>query len=404
MDPRLNSAMSLDTAEPPATPIRQPAYAQLNVSSTDRYPNFIAPFENPTTSSNWILQRPNYLLQGYFSRLALTQIQVQNNLPTICASSSTQVGNDQFTINYGVGYNSLSQTITFVLVPGVGSSVTMNMATSLGAGAFTVGNIAKVEGNVTTNAYLEGPVYSWNNVTGALVIRPISDFTGFSPNPPAQTWAVLSSSANPTITVPQGYYTPTTLATALQALIRTALTSVDFTVQWNTATDPNVFTFSSGNAAVFSFLAPQDIGAPSARTRFYNTIGLTSNNCFTSDIQQILGIPTMQFTRWFDVCSSGLTKFQRVKDATTLPQDTYAVTIARIFSTPPSTSPVFTANVAGTPLTWTVDYSSPKYIKWDAREILSNFDLQIRDEFGVLLWWADGNGLEYAFTLLASES
>jgi len=396
--------MSLDTAEPPATPIRQPAYAQLNVSSTDRYSSFIAPFENPTTSSQWILQRPNYLLQGYFTRLALTQIQVQNKLPTICASSASQVGNDQFTINYGVGYNSLTQTITFVIVPGVGSSVTMNMATSLGAGAFTVGNVVKVEGNVTTSAYLEGTIYSWNNTTGALVILPILDFAGFSPSPPAQTWSVLASSSNPLITVPQGYYTPTTLAAALQVAIRAALTSLTFTVQWNTATNPHVFTFASGSAGVFSFLTPQDVGAPSATTRFYNTIGMTSDNCYTSAVTQVLGIPTMQFTRWFDICSSGLTKFQRVKDATTLPQDTYAVTVARIFSTAPGTSPVNTANIAGPPLTWTEDFSSPKYIKWDMKEILSNFDVQVRDEFGVLMWWADGKGLEYAFTILASES
>jgi len=112
----------------------------------------------------------------------------------------------------------------------------------------------------------------------------------------------------------------------------------------------------------------------------------------------------MRFTRWIDVCSLNLTKFQRVKDSTTLPADTYTTTIARLYLTPPGNPPVEASTVAGVPVIWTVDFQTPKYIKWDVKEVLSNFDLQLRDEFGNLLWWSPQFGCEYQFTILASES
>jgi hypothetical protein len=139
-------------------------------------------------------------------------------------------------------------------------------------------------------------------------------------------------------------------------------------------------------------------------TRFYNTIGATPNMFSPAALTMTSGIPTMKFTRWIDLCSSGLTKFQRVKDSTTLPVDSYTTTLARLYLTPPGNPPVDTASVAGTPGTWTVDFNTPKYIKWDIREVLSNFDLQLKDEYGALLWWSPQYGCEYAFTLLASES
>jgi hypothetical protein len=93
-----------------------------------------------------------------------------------------------------------------------------------------------------------------------------------------------------------------------------------------------------------------------------------------------------------------------VKDSTTLPVDSYTTTLARLYLAPPSNAAVQEAIYAGTPVTWTVDYNTPKYIKWDVREVLSNFDLQLKDEYGTLLWWSPQYGCEYAFTLLASES
>lgn len=407
VDPRMYAPASLDTNEPPATPIRQPAYAQLSVSSTDRYNNFVGGFSSSTStsSSSFILQRQNYLLNGYFTRLALTQVQFQYNLPTIVATTSTYTGNDKFAIVYPTGYTSLSQQIVQVLQPGGGSSVTMTMATSLGAGAFTVGEDIGVIGNTTTTASLQGTVFSWNNVTGILVLNPVTNVSGFSPNPPAQTWSVTSAANNYIISIAQGFYTPTTLAAAIQSAVQTATGAATFTCTWNTAPNLNVFTFTDTTPFQFGF--PQNLTIPypvNEATRFYNTIGATPNMFAPAATSMTSGIPTMQFTRWIDICSSGLTKFQRVKDSTTLAYDSYTTTLARLYLAPPSNPPVDTAAVAGKPGTWTVDFNTPKYIKWDVKEVLSNFDLQLRDEYGALLWWSPQYGCEYAFTLLASES
>ena len=397
---------SLDTNEPPATPIRQPAYAQLSVSSTDRYNNHVGGFSSTTatTSSSFILQRQGYLLNGYFTRLALTQIQFQYNLPTIVATTSTYTGNEKFVIVYPSGYTSLSQQIVQVLQPGGGSSVTMTMPTNLGAGAFVVGEDVGVVGTVTTTASLQGQVVSWVNTTGILVLT-VTNASGFTPNPPAQTWSVTSPANNYTISITQGFYTPTTLAAAIQAAVQTATGAATFTCSWNTAPNLNVFTFSDTTPFFFGFPQSLQTSYPANEaTRFYNTIGATPNMFSPAATSMTSGIPTMQFTRWIDLCSSGLTKFQRVKDSTTLPADSYTTTVARLYLAPPSNPAVQEAIYSGTPVTWTVDYNTPKYIKWDVREVLSNFDLQLKDEYGTLLWWSPQYSCEFCFTLLASES
>jgi len=407
IDPRMFSPASLDTNEPPATPIRQPAYAQLSVSSTDRYNNHVGGFSSTTatTSSSFIFQRQGYLLNGYFTRLALTQVQFQYNLPTIVATTDAYTGNEKFVIVYPSGYTSLSQQIVQVLQPGGGSSVTMTMPTNLGAGAFTVGEDVGIVGTVTTTASLQGFVSSWNNVTGLLVINPVTNVSGFTPNPAAQTWSVTSTANNYTISITQGFYTPTTLAAAIQAAVRTATAAATFTCTWNTAPNLNVFTF--GDTTPFFFGFPQSLSTSypaNEATRFYNTIGATPNMFSPAATSMTSGIPTMQFTRWIDICSSGLTKFQRVKDSTTLPVDSYTTTLARLYQSPPGNPPLRTSFNSEYPYTWTVDFQTPKYIKWDVKEVLSNFDLQLKDEYGTLLWWSPQYGCEYAFTLLASES
>jgi len=402
-DPRHVSAMSLDTNEPPATVIRQPAYAQLNVSSTDRYKDFTQEYNQPFTSSSFTFQRPNYLLNGYFTRLALTQIQFQYNLPTIVATSSTQAGNDQFTIAYpGAGYTSLSQSIILVVNTDGTTQINMTMPTNLGAGAFTVGDEVSVVGTVTTTAAFQGLVSSWTAATGILIVKPILDLQGFLPNPPAQTWSVSNASSAYLITINQGFYTTTTLATAIQAAVRTAVGNATFTCVYGGAGNPNGFTFSDATAFNFGFPGSSTIAGNF--TRFYNTIGGTRDMFAPPATTIYSGIPTMRFTRWIDVCSLNLTKFQRVKDSTTLPADTYTTTIARLYLTPPGIPPVQASTVAGVPVIWTVDFQTPKYIKWDVKEVLSNFDLQLRDEFGNLLWWSPQFGCEYQFTILASES
>ena len=406
-DPRFYAPASLDTNEPPATPIRQPAYAQLLVSSTDRYDNATEQFGSTTvtSSSSFIFQRQNYLLNGYFTRLAATQVQFQYNLPTIVATTASQVGNDGFSIVYPSGYTSLSQTIVFIINSDGSTQVTMTMGTSLGAGAFVVGEDVGVKGNTTTTASFQGTVKSWNNVTGLLVINEIFGSTGFLPAPAAQTWSVSSQANSYVLSITQGFYTPSELATAIQAAVRVATAAATFSCTYDTP-NKNVFTFSDTTPFFFGFPVnpASSTSVVNQYTRFYNTIGAVSPMFAGAATTHTSGVPRMCFTRWIDICSSNLTKFQRVKDSTTLAKDSYTTTLARMYLSPPGEYQVQSSINLGIPTSWSVDFNTPKYIKWDVKEVLSNFDLQLKDEYGALLWWSVDYGCEYAFTLLASES
>jgi len=401
---RLNVAdMVSDTGEPPSQPIRMPAYAQLVVSSTDRYNDFIGQLTAPTTSSNWVLNRPNYLLQGYFSRLALTQIQIQWNLDTICNSSApgVSIGNDIIPYSLNISTVTTSQTID----PTAGD-VTLTVTAGL---AFINGNAIRVSSGGNS---FNGIILSYTSTT--LVITSITDILGTYPA--TATWTVTSDNIYST-TVAPGFWSPTQLASNLQAVMNADIGSAVMTVTYALPTDAFAFGTSVGNfkfacasgyKIIFlpSFTATSG-NANTTQNRTLNTIGANYYNCHTLSSVQQFSPPTMSYTRWIDICSSTLTKFQRVKDATTLPADAHTATLARVYLTPPNVSQnsSFGAGILnGLPFNFTVDFANPKYIKWSPREVISNFDIQVRDEFGQLLYWTANNGIEFQFTLLASES
>jgi len=73
--------------------VRQASYTALLVDSMDRYPNgYPDDVLTQTTSSEWTLQASQYVLNGYFTRLALTQIQFFWNLPTVIVGYNNRYG------------------------------------------------------------------------------------------------------------------------------------------------------------------------------------------------------------------------------------------------------------------------------------------------------------------------
>lgn len=96
------------SAEHPGVPSRPPASAHLMMSSTDRYRDRFDRLLKPTTGAKFTLQRPNNLLSGYFTRLAITQIQFQWNLPTIIEGV-----NDEFSLVFDE-----TTTVDIVITPG----------------------------------------------------------------------------------------------------------------------------------------------------------------------------------------------------------------------------------------------------------------------------------------------
>jgi hypothetical protein len=290
---------------------RQPASAHLLIDSLDRYPN-----GSPTTnyfglsSSDWTLQLPQYVLNGFFTRLAVTQIQFQWNLPTIITGY-----NDQFII-------------------------TQNAIPSIG-------------------------------------------------------------------TIPQGWYSPTTLASAITAALAAASTppAAAVTAAYNPLSE--TFVLTSATAIRIPPTTIDGGGTTNARaSRFGLTSGLQYTGIPASGGATTLsgGVPTMLATRFIDLRSIYLAKNQRVKDVTTLPQNIVSDIIARIYATAPNTTTTASASSPfQMPWIMNISYPVPKYIRWNAEEPVSNFSLQLLDDNGQPLPWSVTAGCEYALTMIASE-
>jgi hypothetical protein len=295
-----------------AQTIRMPASAEVCVDSLDRYNFATQGVIRPTTSSNWRTQLPNYVLNGYFTRLAVTQILFNWNLPTIVED-----------------YND-----TLYLV------------------------------NVTQ--------------------------------------------ANPIIlTIPSGWYTPNELATEIENLLQAEEPAANWTCTFN--------------GYAFAITCDDDFeiqnslgGTPSEDLeliRTYATLGfLYAENDTQGGVDSYVGgAPTMLPTRFIDIFSSYLTKFQDVKDATTaLGTPSFVSVIARVY--PTGLNNVKNVPIDGdsgivdSPTVITMEYNTPKQIMWNPREALANFDIQLRDEFGTFIPWTQEIGCEYTLTLFASES
>lgn len=303
------------------TPIRQPAAAQFLIDSLDRYKlGFPLTGTDSTTSSNWRTNLPSYVLNGYFTRLAVTQIQFQYNLPNMLE-----------------GYNN---------------------------------DLYIFDG---TDYYL--------------------------------------------VTIPQGFYTPTELATAFELALNTDAPTIGaVTANWEVSFVNGVFLIAAD--AVFYIVNPVESNnqGPEASATTYAkaliTLGLLNTdtgailNPTASKYELYGSVPTMLATRFIDIHSSYITKFQDVKDSSTSQTLIYNSQIARIYPAALNTridiSP--DAGPCANPYILCIDYNTPKQIRWNPSEALANFDIQLRDEFGDLVPWSTQYGCEYLLTCLASET
>ena len=307
----------MDALHQSATVIRQPAYAEVCIDSLDRYRYGIAPSgPQVTTSSDWQSNLRHYALQGYFTRLVLTQLQFQWNLPTIIA-----------------GYNDI---LSFVVNPG----------------------------------------------------------------PEEQPG---------TITILPGYYTPSGLATAIQNALQAEFTLDAFTCTFTNGS------FVITNTAPF-YIETLAAGYPSQAGDFLRavrcliTTGFLNQGGNAAAATTLVGSPpTMLATRYIDMYSSYIAKFQDVKDTSTSQELIYNNIIARIYPVPGNWRFDITANSSpgSAPFIVNLDYATPKQIMWNPNEALGNFDIQLRDEHGQFVPFdlATGTyGCEYVMTVLASET
>jgi hypothetical protein len=305
-----------------AQTIRLPAYAELLIDSMDRYVNgFPDSAQEVTSSSRWTTAIRNYALNGYFTRLAVTQIQFQWNLPTII-----QAYNDTFWFNVDSG---------------------------LDAG--------------------------WHEIN-----------------------------------IPQSFYTPSELATAVEDALQAECPNSGLTCVYLPA--ESVFQIESSNSTDFYVGGPTAQGTdPVLYRRTLHTLGFVRTNT-TPSTDYYGSTPTMLPTRYIDIISSYISKFQDVKDSSTSQSLNWQNKICRVFPCPPSNKIEILENSGPSdgPFYITIDYSTPKQIMWNPDEALNNFTIELRDEEGELVPFEDENtgtsalnaqyGCEYCITLYASET
>jgi hypothetical protein len=246
--------------------------------------------------------------------------------------------------------------------------------------------------------------------------------------------------------VPIAPFLPVTISTTLggwfdyQELaeaIETALTGVGtgaFTVTYNQAQSGGFII--RNDTTNFAIVSPSDLLAAGVITAkqetsvarclttlgFINNIGARSEQTI-APFAVLGGTPTMLYTSYIDIVSRYLTKYQRVKDFTTLKNPTKTSILMRVYMTPPNnvSRPIQTVtDNAGEikltiqspfsqPYTICVDPNQPKFITWSPDEAIANFDLQLLDDLGIELPISRtnlqyGGQTEYQLTIFASES
>lgn len=304
--------------ENPGVPQRPPASAYMLVDSLDRYGKFYPNENNFTSSSDWKLNFQTPVIQGYFTRLCLTQVNFNWNIPTI--------------------------------------------------------------------------LFNYNDLMLISVLN--------TPDADLQT-----------ITLSPGFYTPTTLAAQIQSKCVTAFPNSSITCVW----DPLLGCFTLATGVVGGFIGIIGNTAPSGssvimrRVRCLQTLGFANvaiSGPNPTDNSVSGNCPTMLATRFVDICSSFLTKYQRVKDGTTLVMSPRQDMICRLFAVAPNTRYNITANDSpgSTPFTIVQDMNNPKFFKWSPDETISNFDIEVRDEYGEILPVQQSFCSEYQLTFMVSET
>ena len=340
-----NFRFTLDDPEAKATAYRQPKTAELHLDSLDRYqvndipvpaanttgpdqttaklfgPIFSSTAE--TSTNNCQIQTKRNLLYGYFSRVALTQFNLNYNVPTVVT-----------------GYND-----KFSLVISGGT----------------------------------GTVY---------------------------------------YTIPQGYYTTTTLAATLQTLLRATAgnpipSAIVTTPSTNTTTITTGvfpgFLFASGNSLTLTFnpgVTAQTAAEANNYGRVWRMLGVMDQVPFTSTR---LGVPNLKPTDYVDIVSQALTNYKETKDANSSVQSPGAV-IGRIWlneafvNNQTASGGYPDPNLLGNaPLTITKTWISPNWSQWSPNQAINSVDITLLDMWGNPLFWSPTYQTEWSATLTVTE-
>jgi hypothetical protein len=398
--------------------IRNPSTALLGISSIDRYrAGLIEPQVNPVTSQgasslsspyDFQLTTPNAnLMSGFFTRLAVNEVQFRWTLPTITAR------NNRMYIYVSPNSNSAVTNVAHS-----GSTTTFTLASTTG---WTTSQTLVAGGFTSVNGISINGVYTIASVTGTTLVcndpNGLPDFTTT-----AYTGNVY---ARGLITIPDGWYDINNqdittssrggnLSYQLQTAVRgiTSIASlVDvFLVTYNlnfqgtnntqSGTPPPYLQVLAVGQPYNTFFA-SNLSSTGASPFFFgryteptrpNAVGLFEQMAWNTSQQ----VRTFQYsspnvsllsTPFVDIVSDQLTANQSLKDGDS--GDISRSLLCRVFLTPDA----FTGNVANlgsNPILIHRAFPFPKQIKWNADQPIGNLRFQVYDSQGYILTTFEG--------------
>jgi len=209
------------------------------------------------------------------------------------------------------------------------------------------------------------------------------------------------------VTVPNGWYTVTTLAAAVQVALRAlagAPLGASVTCTADTTTGIFTVTPTPGNTTIWTFLT----GAQAQQTTIFEMMNWYEVDPVAG--AQVSGIPSMLPTQFIDIVCSQLTANQDVKDGTS--QATTRDVLARFYLSADSiTSQPF--NNGSTPFKIYRQYTFPKQIRFDPLMPIQGFlKFELYNDAGEPLTTGfptgtpggDGDQPDWQMTLLVSET
>jgi hypothetical protein len=392
--------------------IREPSTALLGISSVDRYRAGLSASQvNPITNSLATSLSSPYdfnlttlgqnLLTGFFTRLAVNEVQFRWTIPTITARNNRM-------------YIYIAPNNNFALtgVTHVGSTTTFSLASTTG---YAIGQTVQVLSPDIAGAVVSG-TYTITGVTGTTLQcndpNSLPDFT--------LTAVSGNVFARGLITVPDGWYDlnnqdETTasaggnLAFQFQQAVKgiTSIASLvnnftcDYSLQYSgtaNSTTPlpvvayaqpyNVFkadNSTSTGASVFFFGRYTEPTRPNAVGLFEMMAWYASQ--LRSTVQWSSPNVSMLSTPFVDICCDQLTANQSLKDADT--GDISRTMLCRLWLTPDA----FTGNLANlgyNPILIHRTFPFPKQIKWNANQPIGNLRFQVYDSQGYILTTFEG--------------
>lgn len=196
--------------------------------------------------------------------------------------------------------------------------------------------------------------------------------------------------------VPENFYTQSELATALEDALNNNL--IDYQTgqagdpfgTWSVSVTPkNTFTITTTGTVSFQIINNPNINKQSLmQVMGFNVLENISQiaTSYTS------GYAPMYYTRYVDIVSNTLTKFQNIKDAQT--QQYYSDQVYRLYIDNPLEPSIINKVI-----------SNPKFIEWNENQFITSIDIRLLDQWGQPFYIPKPNwNINYFLTMLMSES